>query len=549
MMNNSSKSGLASRLLAGEHRLAVIYWALYLVGAALFFIFGSRAVAEDRWLAYTFMASTLLAYTALLILRIRATYKGPQLWKVISRTSSVFMVINILIAISTLSFVYAAQAKPLPQEPSARQQQQQPSAQQEPSARQQQQPSAGQEEPSAVQQQEQEIEPVRVGFMDPLSGPFAAVGSSGLAQIEFAAEYLYNARGGVLGGRMIEVVPLDNKQSPTETQLQFRRAVSEGLQIIFQGNSSAVANALSATISRHNRRNPGQEVLQINYSAVDPVLTEEQCSFWHFRFDAHAVMKLNVLTDYIAMDENIKSIYIIGQDYSFGQVVAENSVRLLNEKRPDINIVGNEFHPIGQVKDFTPYVTKIVASGADAVITGNYGADMVSLARAIMDSGLEVPIYTFYAAYDGITATLGADAKDRIFLVQSDAGNPLATEARRQYLRAFKAANPDKDITQFRITNALQMLVEAMEHSGSTEPYDIATALAGMRYNNMSGEELWMRAADHQIFQPLHVSVHTDEDIEVDADNSGFGLRAVYSVPRDDTIVDSPCQMQIPSRP
>ncbi|MDP6095164.1 MAG: ABC transporter substrate-binding protein [Gammaproteobacteria bacterium] len=138
-------------------------------------------------------------------------------------------------------------------------------------------------------------EPVRIVFMDPLSGPFASIGTSGLKQIQFAADYLFNSKGGILGGRMIEIVPLDNKQSPTDTQLQFARAVSEGIQIIFQGNSSAVANALNATVSRHNRRNPGQEVLQINYSAVDPVLTEDQCSFWHFRFDAHANMKLNVL--------------------------------------------------------------------------------------------------------------------------------------------------------------------------------------------------------------------------------------------------------------
>ena len=125
-------------------------------------------------------------------------------------------------------------------------------------------------------------EPVRIAFMDPLSGAFAAIGTSGLKQLQFAADYFYNSKGGILDGRMIEIVPLDNKQSPTETQIQFRRAVSEELRIIFQGNSSAVANTLNQTINRHNRRNPGQEVLQINYSAVDPILTEENCSFWHF---------------------------------------------------------------------------------------------------------------------------------------------------------------------------------------------------------------------------------------------------------------------------
>jgi len=391
-------------------------------------------------------------------------------------------------------------------------------------------------------------EPVRIAFMDPLSGTFASIGNTGLKILQFSADYYYNSRGGILGGRMIEIVPLDNKQSPNETQLQFRRAVSDDIQIIFQGNSSAVANTLNQTISRHNRRNPGQEVLQINYSAVDPILTEDNCSFWHFRFDAHANMKLNILTDYIAADPDIKSMYIIGQDYSFGQVVSDTSIELLKQKRPDIEIVGNEFHPIGQVKDFTPYVTKIVSSGADAVITGNFGADMVSLARSIIDSGLDIPIYTFYAAYDGITATLGEGGKDRIRLIHNGVANPLPSEERKQFNRDFKAENPNFDVTQPRILNALQMVVTAMEQTQSTDPYDIAVALEDMRFTTIGGEEIWMRGDDHQIFQSLSISVHTDEDIEFDADNSGWGLRTEYQVPKEDTIVESSCQMRPPRR-
>jgi branched-chain amino acid transport system substrate-binding protein len=391
-------------------------------------------------------------------------------------------------------------------------------------------------------------EPVRIAFMDPLSGAFAAIGTSGLKQLQFAADYFYNSKGGILNGRMIEIVPLDNKQSPTETQIQFRRAVSEKLRIIFQGNSSAVANTLNQTINRHNRRNPGQEVLQINYSAVDPILTEENCSFWHFRFDAHAEMKLNVLTDYIAMEESIKSMYIIGQDYSFGQAVSDISISLLAEKRPDIEIVGNEFHPIGQVKDFTPYVTKIVSSGADAVITGNFGADMVSLAKSIIDSGLDIPIYTFYAAYDGITATLGADGKNKIHLIHNETSNPIPTERRKDYIRAYKAANPNRDVTQPRLVNALQMIVQAMEQTQSTDPYDIALALEDMRFMTLSDEEIWMRGDDHQIFQSLHISVQTDEGIEFDADNSGFGLFSKFHVPAEETIIETSCQMRRPRR-
>ncbi|MEQ8407001.1 MAG: branched-chain amino acid ABC transporter substrate-binding protein [Gammaproteobacteria bacterium] len=391
-------------------------------------------------------------------------------------------------------------------------------------------------------------EPIRIAFIDPLSGTFASIGSNGLRQLEFAAEYYFNSKGGVLGGREIEIVPLDNQQSPTETQVQFRRAISEDIRIIFQGNSSAVANTLNDAITRHNRRNPGAEILQINYSAVDPVLTNENCSFWHFRFDAHVNMKLDVLTDYIALNDDIESLYIIGQDYSFGHVVSETTIDLLAEKRPDIEIVGNEFHPIGQVKDFTPYVTKIGSSGADAVLTGNFGADMVSLARSIMDSGLEMPIYTFYAAYDGITATLGEDGIDQIYLVHNEISNPIPTEERKEFIRAYKAESPNSDVTQPRIINALRMVVAAIEESQSADPYDIALALEDMRFTNFSGEEIWMRADDHQAFQSLHISVHTDQGIEFDADNSGLGLYSEYHVAAEDTIVETSCRMRRPRR-
>lgn len=79
---------------------------MYFLGAALFFVFGGRAVNRDEWLFYFIELFAQLGYTAVLIVAIRAAYKGPQLWKVVSRTSSVFMIINILVGICTLGFIY-----------------------------------------------------------------------------------------------------------------------------------------------------------------------------------------------------------------------------------------------------------------------------------------------------------------------------------------------------------------------------------------------------------------------------------------------------------
>ena len=388
--------------------------------------------------------------------------------------------------------------------------------------------------------------PIRIAYIDPLTGSFSATGYNALRQFQFAVDELVNSKGGVLGGRMLEIVPYDNKGSAQESQLQLRRAISEGFQFILQGNSSAVAGVLTEAINRHNRRNTDQRLLYINYAAVDPVLTNQNCNFWHFRFDAHADMKMQALTDMIAQRPEITKVYIIGQDYSFGKSVAESSVAMLKRKRPDIQIVGNELHPMEQVKDFTPYVTKIVSSGADAIITGNWGADMVSLGKAITDAGIKSPIYTYYAAYDGITSTIGQSGLDQFRMVHEGYFNPAPTEEYAQYIRDFKQRYPNNDISYPRVINTVQMLAKAIEAAGSTEPVAVAMQLENMEITSITGDRIFMRADDHQLFQPIQISVHTNEDISFDADNSGYGLRTEVSVPLENTMVDHSCKMVRP---
>lgn len=105
-LQTSDSRPFMARLLAGEYGLAITYWIFYFIGAGLFFVFGSRAVDAENWIEYLSIVALMLGYTFLLIVGIRAAYKGPQMWKVMSRTSSVFMIINILVGISTLGFIY-----------------------------------------------------------------------------------------------------------------------------------------------------------------------------------------------------------------------------------------------------------------------------------------------------------------------------------------------------------------------------------------------------------------------------------------------------------
>src|SRR5580698_8944365 len=242
-------------------------------------------------------------------------------------------------------------------------------------------------------------ETVKIGYIDPLSGGGASVGEIGLKTFQFIAEEL-NAKGGILG-KKVEIVPFDNKTNPQESLIQAQKAIDSGVRYLTQCNGSSGGGALSDFVTKYNERNPGKEVLYFKYAAVDPILTNDKCSFWHFRWDANSDIKMGALTNYMKDVPAIKKVYLINQDYSFGQSVRTQARAMLKAKRPDIEIVGDELHPLLKITDFAPYVAKIKASGADSVVTGNWGQDIALLLKAAADAGLKVNWFTYYAAGTG----------------------------------------------------------------------------------------------------------------------------------------------------
>lgn len=388
-------------------------------------------------------------------------------------------------------------------------------------------------------------ESLKIAFIDPLSGPFGPSGQAGLNEWNYAAAQI-NAKGGV-GGQEVEIIGLDNKVNPKESLVQLQKAIDQGVRFIAQGNGSSVASALIDAIEKHNKRNPGQEVLFINYAAVDPAFTNERCNFWHFRFDADADMKMEAVTDWVKGQDSIKKVYIIGQDYSFGKAVAAAAVKNLSEKRPDIEIVGNELHPLGKVKDFTPYIQKIISSGADAVITGNWGADMVLMIKAAIDSGYKGPILTYYGGSKGAATAMGAAAVGQVKAIVEHNTNLQLSDAQTAYVDGYEAAYPEDNYYYHRIHNAMNMLAMAADKAGSTEPKAIAFALEGMTYEGPTGT-LTMREDNHQILQPLFMSTFSDNVTHgVEKLPLGWASGDADRIEAEATRTETTCKMERPS--
>ena len=385
---------------------------------------------------------------------------------------------------------------------------------------------------------------VKVAYIDPLSGAFASIGEFGLKSFQAIAEDI-NAKGGVLGGQKLEIVPMDNKASPEESLVLLKKVTDNGIRYIVQGQGSGAAGALIEAINKWNDRNPDKTVLFLNYASNDPELTNSKCSFWYYSFDAHNLMKVEALTNYMAKDKAIKKVYIIGQDYAHGQQMAKAVVAALPKKRPDVEIVGNELHPFGKVKDFAPYVAKIKASGADTVITGNWGNDLALLLRASKEAGLKTKFFTYFAAVRGTPTALGEMPEDTVYQISEWHRNVQPNKLEKfadDYAKRF----PGLEFSYVRINTTLQMLAAAMDKAKSADPLKVSQALEGMEFEAGNGKVV-MRKEDHQLIQPLVLSTYSKKNgttVKHDTEGTGYGFRTVANIPAKETEVPTTCAMK-----
>jgi len=385
---------------------------------------------------------------------------------------------------------------------------------------------------------------VKLAFIDPLSGPFGNIGQNILKEWQFVSERYAGDKN--VAGVKLEFVGFDGKGLPQDSLNALKAATDQGIRYIVQGNGSGVAGALIDAINKYNERNPGKELIYINYAAVDPALTNERCSFWHFRLDADTSMKIEALTSYMKDVPTVKKVYLINQNYAHGQQVSKYFKEGIKRKRPDVQVVGDELHPFGQVKDFAPYVAKIKASGADTIVTGNWGQDMTLLVKALSDAGLAIPIYAYYPALTGTPTALaqikGLDVNQFAIAHSNHGGEYKAIR------NAFKAKfNEDFYVPQS--IYGVTLLTQAMANTKSTDPVKVATALEGLAVKSVvSGGDITIRKADHQLQQHFYISKWSKATAKnpYSEENTGFNFAEVKALEPYVSSTPTSCQMKRP---
>ena len=387
----------------------------------------------------------------------------------------------------------------------------------------------------------QQGETVKIAHIDPLTGLMGPVGNNQLNSFKyFAEQFSKNNPAGV----KFEMVSFDNKLSPAESLNALKAAIDQGVRYIAQGNGSSVAGALIEAVAKHNERNPGKEVVFLNYAAVDPDFTNSKCNYWHFRFDADTSMKMEALTSFIKDQPDVKKVFLLNQNYSHGQQVSKYAKEMLARKRPDVQIVGDDLHPLAQVRDFAPYVAKIKASGADSVITGNWGSDLALLIKAANEGGYTGKFFTYYTGVTGTPSALGKNGDGRVYQVAYNHYNMGGQMDK--WMADFKNRYKD-DMYTGTVIHVFNALGDAMAKAKSTDPVKVAAAMEGMRFKSFNGE-VEMRKTDHQLQQPLFITVWkpADKKYPYSPENTGMTLVPVKEFPAYVASTPTSCQMKRP---
>jgi branched-chain amino acid transport system substrate-binding protein len=388
----------------------------------------------------------------------------------------------------------------------------------------------------------QKGETVKIAWIDPLSGLMAPVGSNQLKSFQFFAEKFSGANNPA--GVKFEVIGLDNKLSPAESLNALKAAMDQGVRYITQGNGSSVAGALIEAVNKHNERNPGKEIIFLNHSAVDPDFTNSKCSYWHFRFDADTSMKIEAMTTFMKDQKDIQKVYLLNQNYSHGHQVAKFAKENIARKMPGVQVVGEDLHPLAQVRDFSPYIAKIKASGADTVITGNWGSDLALLIKAANEGGYNGKFYTYYTGVTGTPTALGNTGAGRVYQIaynHYNMGGDLG-----KWMNEFKTKFND-DFYTGSVISIFKALGEGMAKAKSTDPVKVAAALEGLKFNSYHGE-VEIRKADHQLQQPLYMTVwqKADKKYAYSPENTGMTLAPVKEFPSYVSSTPTSCQMKRP---
>ena len=385
---------------------------------------------------------------------------------------------------------------------------------------------------------------LKIGVLESLSGPQTSTGRLFTDAARYVIDQI-NEQGG-FGGAPIQVSEYDNAGTTSGAAAKFKQAVADGVHIVLQGASSAIAGQITEDVRKHNIRNRGNEIMYINLGAEALELTGDKCHFYHFRFTTTAPMRVKPLVGAMKEAGELGTrVYSINQNYSWGQDMAKAIETFASQG--GYEIVGSDLIEVNKIQDFAPYVAKIKAANPETVLTGNWSNDLLLLMKATGNAGLDVRFGTTFLDQPGNIANAGETALGHYLASPYNlaAGQP-------DFPEDYKAKTGHYPVyIEPQSVHAVQALAKALEaiggSGGDVDVTKIALALEEVKLDTDIGP-ITVRKEDHQAVMPVVVS-KVEKGAKYPVDGTDMGFVPIKVVPGEEAIypVQASCEMARPS--
>jgi branched-chain amino acid transport system substrate-binding protein len=339
----------------------------------------------------------------------------------------------------------------------------------------------------------QAADTIKLAVIEPLSGNFKDIGERYLAGVEYGVQKI-NEQGGLLG-KKVELIAVDSELKPdVATRKATNLILKDNVKYFCGGTGSSVGGAMSVLCENNN-------ALIFSYGMDAASLTGDKCSRHFFRTGCNTDTHSFALAKWVA-DKGFKKVCTIAQDYSFGKEATAAFIKKLKELSPSATIVAELYHPLGE-KDFAPYVTQIISSGADIIFTSNWGNDLTLLLKQGYQLGLKTKYACYYLNDETVIPAVGNDAAVVGSMASEIYMLTIPTEANKKFVAEY---HKDKGSYPASMKGKGYMGVmfwaEALKKAGKDDVNAVIAAWEGLTYNGPAGEWV-MRACDHQAQVPI----------------------------------------------
>ena len=358
---------------------------------------------------------------------------------------------------------------------------------------------------------------IKIAIVASFSGPAAINGQIDFICMQWAAHAI-NKQGGIMVDgkkKLVEIIKADNMSSPDATKKICERMVlKEKVHVLMGTHGSHLMKIINQTAQKYN-------VLSVDFAANSEQLQDAA------NFTRNAFMSTFSVTQvgralayyYGQLRKKEKKFYILCQDYSFGREMAEGFKEGLKKYYPEGHIVGEDYHKLF-LTDYAPFLTKIKASGAEVIFTGDWIPDAANLLKQARQMGVNLPFANVYMDDPISLSEVGVEGTEGLInFTQYGSANPgFKTKEEIRYNSMWhnmwktKWKSPYNSVMYAwplgSIGHYIEQtlwLISVLERAGSTDPEKVIKVWEGDVYKFGNGKIVKMRACDHKIIQDFHV--------------------------------------------